>query len=281
MKQYKLSEVAEVAGVNRATVYRWVKRHRATLGDNLVDTPNGQMITEKGLSLLLRATGATARVATDETAPATGATGRDSAVQQFEERLQEYKEREAKLQERLERAEADLRRKDDLVREMINNQQTERHRSDSIIYNLTSQVREQAILIEDLRQQRQEARAPEYETVDVEAVQDEIMDVDKADEDLVQDVVVEEVCEEPPAAAAEPVRESLEAEEQEPAPVMAAVAQAIEPEGQGNTAAAAVEKVGPAPQEKRLEKQSHPKHSWGMFKRLWVNMFQPELLRGA
>ena len=216
MKQYKLSEVAEVAGVNRATVYRWVKRHRATLGDKLVDTANGQMITEKGLSLLLRATGATANFATDETAYATG---RDGAVQQFEERLQEYKNRETKLQERLERAEADLRRKDDLVREMINNQQTERHRSDSIIYNLTNQVREQAVLIEDLRQQRQETTVPEYETVDVEAVQDDIMEVDAAAKDLIPDVVVE-ACEDLPATAAGMARESIEAEEQEATAIM-------------------------------------------------------------
>ena len=145
---------------------------------------------------------------------------------------------------------------------MINNQREERQRTDSLIYNLTNQVREQAILIEDLRQQRQEVIVPVYEATELSPVQDDIMDVDAASEDLVQDVVVE-VCEEPPATVAEPVRESLEAEEQ------------------GNTAAAAVEEAKPATQEKRIEKQPNPKHSWGLFKRLWVNMFQPELLREA
>jgi len=240
MKTYTLKEISDIFNVNRATVYKWTKRHKATLGNNLAKGPKGLYLTEEGRKILDRL------VNGEATTNERPATGQDPILDEYRDMLRQQSETIRQLQQD--------------IRDMINNQREERQRTDSLIYNLTNQVCEQAILIEDLRQQRQEVIVPVYEATETELVQDDIMDVDTASEDLLQDVVVE-VCEEPPAATAEPARESLE------------------PEEQGIPAVAAVEEEKPTTQEKIMEKPSHPKHSWGLFKRLWVNMFQPELLR--
>lgn len=240
MKTYTLKEISEIFNVNRATVYKWTKRHKATLGNNLAKGPKGLYLTEEGRKILDRL------VNGEATTNERPAKGQDPILDEYRDMLRQQSETIRQLQQD--------------IRDMINNQREERQRTDSLLYNLTNQVREQAILIEDLRQKREEVIVPVYEATEPELVQDNIMDVDAASKDLVQDAVME-VCDEPPAVAAEPTRESLEAEEQ------------------GITTAAVVEKAKPATQEKMLERPPHPKHSWGLFKRLWVNMFQPELLR--
>ena len=240
MKTYTLKEISEIFDVNRATVYKWAKRHKATLGNNLAKGPKGLYLTEEGRKILDRL------VNGEATTNERPATGQDPILDEYRDMLRQQSETIRQLQQD--------------IRDMINNQREERQRTDSLIYSLTNQVREQAILIEDLRQQREEVIVPVYEAMESEPAQDDIMDVDAVAEELVQDVVVE-VCEEPPAVAAEPARESLEAEEQ------------------GITVAAATAEAKPVKQEKIIEKPPHPKHSWGLLRRLWVNMFQPELLR--
>ena len=233
MKTYKARDLAEEIGVNRVTVYKWLKKHRQQLGDNAIDTPEGLVITEEGKRLLLRLQGRATRKATGP------ATARATGGQQHD--MVEYLKR--KLDE-----------KDDFIKSMMEKQQDERQRTDSIIFTMTNQIKEQAMMIEDLRQQRQEVIVPEYYPEEVQEVQEDIMDVDKVEVADFQEMPAE-VCE-APAAPVETVQEEVVVEEQ---------------------GAMLVEKVE-HPQ-KTKEKQHHPKHSWGVFKKLWVNMFQPELLR--
>ena len=235
MKTYTLKEISDIFNVNRATVYKWSKRHQAALGNNLAKGPKGLYLTEEGRKILNRL------VNGEATASERPATGQDTILDEYRDMLRQQTETIRQLQQD--------------IRNMIGNQQEERQRTDSLLYNLTNQVRDQAVLIEDLRQQQQEVIVPVYEPMETEVIQD----------------VVVEVCEEPPPAPAEPDRESLEVKEQGAAPVMKTATQPL--------VAAVVEAVEPTKQEKIEEKRHHSKHSWGLFKRLWVNMFQPELLR--
>ena len=233
MKMHKVRDLAEELGVNRVTVYKWLKKHRQQLGNNAVDTPEGLVITEDGKKLLLRLQGRATRKATGQ------ATARATGGQQHD--MVEYLKR--KLDE-----------KDEFIKSMMAKQQDERQRTDSIIFTMTNQIKEQAMMIEDLRQQRQEVIVPEYYPEEVQEVQEDIMDVDKVKVAAFQEIPAEVY--EVPAAPVETVQEEVVVEEQ---------------------GAMLVEKVEPP--KKVKEKQHHPKHSWGMLKRLWVNMFQPELLR--
>lgn len=195
MKQYRLSEIAEIFGVNRATVYKWVKRHRAALGNTLGKNLKGQYITEKGMEILNRlvADRVTVQAAVDNT-PATG-------LNQF---IDEYRERIRQQAATIERLQQD-------IRDIVKNQQEERQRTDHIIFNLTNQVKNQALLIEDLRQKLQPKPVPVPEPAPV-----------------IPDLV--ETKEQPVKVAA-------------------------------------------------MKKKPHPKKTWGIFKSVWVHLFQPELLR--
>jgi len=233
MKMYKVRDLAAELGVNRVTVYKWLKKHRQQLGNTAVATPEGLVITEEGKKLLLRLQGRATRKATRQ------ATTRATGGQQSD--MVEYLKR--KLDE-----------KDEFLKSMMEKQQDERQRTDSIIFTMTSQIKDQAMLIEDLRHQHQEVIVPEYTPEEVQEVQEEIMDVDKVEVVSVQEIPAE-VCE-------------------TPAPLVEAVQEEVVVEEQGGGPAEKVELA-------RIKKgkQPHPKHSWGMFKKLWVNMFQPELLR--
>ena len=280
----KIVEVADKTGLSRAMVYRYIRELDSEF-DGLVKTGenNAKLFTEeavaklqeikrlkdeqgmgiKEIKVLLGTKG--------EKPPADeGFAGLDTVLKTMENEMKSLRNEKEHLRGKLDE-------KDGLIKNLLERQHEERQRTDSIVYTLTNQVREQAVLIEDLRTQRQEVVVPEYETVEAEVVQDDIMEVDVDGEELVQDVVVE-VCEEPPPAA-ELARRSLETEEQGPALVIEAVTQPIASEGQG--IAAPAEEATPSKLGKVKEKQYHPKHSWGMFKTLWVHMFQPELLREA
>ena len=233
MKMHKVRDLAEELGVNRVTVYKWLKKHRQQLGNNAVDTPEGLVITEDGKKLLLRLQGRATRKATGQ------ATARATGGQQHD--MVEYLKR--KLDE-----------KDDFIKSMMEKQQDERQRTDSIIFTMTNQIKEQAMMIEDLRQQRQEVIVPEYYPEEMQEVQEDIMDVDKVEVAACQEIPAEVY--EAPAAPVETVQEEVVVEEQGAGPV---------------------EKAEPV--KKIKEKKPHQKHSWGVFKRMWVNMFQPELLR--
>ena len=284
MKTYEISEISSIIGVSERKIYRYLSLFSADFSDyrkrgeknRILLAAEGlellktmvRMKTEKGLSFseLKRAWENRENTSKNEGSPDYRETGENTSnlVRML---LDEKRYFQKKLDE-----------KDREMERMRIEASDQRHRSDTIIMQLTTQLKETRVLLEDLRHQVQEEAVPAYETVGAQAVQDDIMDVDAVGEELVQDVVME-VCDEPPAAA-EPARELFDAEEQGSAPVMEAETPLIDPEGQG-VAAAAVEEAKPATQEKRIEKQPNPKHSWGLFKRLWVNMFQPELLREA
>jgi len=282
MKTYEISEISSIIGVSERKIYRYLSLFSADFSDyrkrgeknRILLAAEGlellktmvRMKTEKGLSFseLKRAWENRENTSKNEGSPDYWETGENTSnlVRML---LDEKRYFQKKLDE-----------KDREMERMRIEASDQRHRSDTIIMQLTTQLKETRVLLEDLRHQVQEEAVPAYETVGAQAVQDDIMDVDAVGEELVQDVVME-VCDEPPAAA-EPARELFDAEEQGSAPVMEAETPLIDPEGQG-VAAAAVEEAKPATQGKTLEKPPHPKHSWGVFKRLWVNMFQPELLR--
>jgi len=282
MKTYEISEISSIIGVSERKIYRYLSLFSADFSDyrkrgeknRILLAAEGlellktmvRMKTEKGLSFseLKRAWENRENTSKNEGSPDYRETGENTSnlVRML---LDEKRYFQKKLDE-----------KDREMERMRIEASDQRHRSDTIIMQLTTQLKETRVLLEDLRHQVQEEAVPAYETVGAQAVQDDIMDVDAVGEELVQDVVME-VCDEPPAAA-EPARELFDAEEQGSAPVMEAETPLIDPEGQG-VAAAAVEEAKPATQGKTLEKPPHPKHSWGVFKRLWVNMFQPELLR--
>ena len=237
MRKYKLREVAKKLGVGRATVYRLVKRHREKLGDTLETGPDGvQFLSERGVAILSRETG-------KKTAPETPGTGETGS------------ETVALLREMLDNYKQEIKEKDELLKKVITGQQEERQRTDSIIFSLTNQIKEQSMMIEDLREQRQEVIIPEYYPEEVQEVQEDIMDVDKVEVAPVQAAPTAEVCK-APTVPVEQVRKEVVTEEQGAGPV---------------------EKAEPV--KKTKEKKPHPKHSWGVLKRVWVNMFQPELLR--
>jgi len=281
----KIVEVADKTGLSRAMVYRYI-RELDNEFDGFVKTGenNAKLFTEEAVAKLqeikrlkdeeglgIKEIKVLLGTKVEKPPANEGFAGVDTLLKTMENELKSLRNEKEHLRGKLDE-------KDGLIKNLLERQHEERQRTDSIIYTLTNQVRDQAVLIEDLRAQHQEVIVPEYETVDAEAVQDNIMDVDAVADEYVQDVVVE-MCEEPPAAAAEPARESLKSETQGPAPVMEAVTQPVEPEVQGTPVAVAAEKTELAIKKKIEQKTSHPKHSWGLFKRMWVNMFQPELLR--
>ena len=283
MKTYEISEISSIIGVSERKIYRYLSLFPSDFSDyrkrgeknRILLAADGlellktmvRMKTEKGMSFseLKKAWKNRENTNKNEGSPDYRETGENTS-NLVNLLLEEKRYFQKKLDE-----------KDKEMERMRVEASEQRHRSDTIIMQITTQLKETRVLLEDLRQQVQEEAVPAYETVEARSGQDDIMEVDAVGEELVQDVVVE-VCEAPAAAADTPIRVALEAEERGPAPVMEAVTQPIEQEGQG-IAAAAVEEAKPATQGKTLEKPPHPRHSWGLFKRLWVNMFQPELLR--
>lgn len=137
MKTYTIKEISSLFGVNRATAYKWIKRHNATLGDHLTTTSKGQRLTEEGRKILAElVSGEQQQSNTNTTAPT--------------EILDEYKEITRRQATTIEQLQHDLR-------ELMHNQQEERRRSDSIIYRLSEQMNNQTLMLEDMRQQMQPA----------------------------------------------------------------------------------------------------------------------------
>ena len=285
----KIVQAAALLGVSQTTVYKKLKRLKTEL-EGKVHKQNGViLLTEEAVEIIRNDLPQAAVGNNDgvfnrlnkventfktETATAGGNASNNEAFNQLK----------TELKSSIDFLRAELGSKDEIIKRFMAQQENdrkfyadERHRTDTIIMQLTTQLKETRVLLDDLREQVQAEPVPEYETVDARTGPDDIMEVNAVGEELVQDVVVK-ACEEPPAAAPAPAGVALEAKEQGPTPVMETVAQKIEPEGQG-IAAAAVAETRPAKPSKVIEKQAHPKHTWGMFKRLWVNMFQPELLR--
>lgn len=283
----KIVQAAALLGVSQTTVYKKLKRLKTEL-EGKVHKQNGViLLTEQAVEIIRNdlpqaAVGSNSGVFNrlnkventfkTEPAAAAGNANNDEAFNQLK----------TELKDSIDFLRAELGSKDEIINRLMAQQENdrkfhadERHRTDTIIMQLTTQLKETRVLLDDLREHSQAEAAPEYETMEAQAGQDDIMEVDAAGEELVQNVVME-ACDDPPAA--EPARETLEAVEQGPVQVMEAVTQAIEPEGQG-IPAAEVDETEPTNQEKTTEYSPHPKHSWGLFKRLWVNMFQPELLR--
>lgn len=258
VNRLKVAEAAEKLGVSRVTVYKYLKKHGNKLVNHVNKVDGTTYLSSRGVELLRGLLTVNNNVNNGFTGAGSEAAGVMESV------VADLRGQVSFLQSQVERIQEAAWEKE--------------RRSDTIIMQLTNQLRDSQLLIEDLRQQRQEVIVPEYVPEEVQEVQNDIMDVDAAVENLVQDVVIE-VCEEPPAAAAEPARESLETKEQGPAPVMKKAVQPDAPPAEQEIATSVMEKIESAKQEKVIEKQLHPKHSWGLFKRLWVNMFQPELLR--
>ena len=282
MKTYEISEISSIIGVSERKIYRYLSLFSSDFSDyrkrgeknRILLAADGlellktmvRMKTEKGMSFseLKKTWENRENTSRNEGFPDYRETGENTS-NLVNLLLEEKRYFQKKLDE-----------KDKEVERMRIEASEQRHRSDTIIMQLTTQLKETRVLIEDLREQIQMETVPEYETVAAQAGQDDIMEVDAAGEEFVQDVVVE-VCEYPPAATVELAKKALEAEEQETVPVMEAVTQSAEPQGQGITLP--MEEVKPTKQAKVKEKQTHPKQSWGMFKTLWVHIFQPELLR--